>query len=53
MLEAELKESSKNFNSSSVVKTVFERQTASVPDVMEKKEIDIVSVTMDVINYPL
>lgn len=53
MLEAELRESYNNFNSSSVEKTVFELQTASVPDVMEKKEIDVVSVTVGVINNPL
>ncbi|KAF3439562.1 hypothetical protein FNV43_RR17840 [Rhamnella rubrinervis] len=44
MLEAELRESSNDFNSSSVEKTVFKRQTASVPDAMEKKEIDVVTI---------
>lgn len=43
MLEAELRESPNSFNSSLVEKMVFEGMTASAPDVMEKKKIDVVS----------
>lgn len=41
MLDAELKESSSNFKSSTVEKAYFE-QTATAPDILKKQDIDVV-----------
>lgn len=43
MLEAELRESGSNFNSSTVEKSFFEQQIPTVPDILKKQEIDVVS----------
>ncbi|KAF5446756.1 hypothetical protein F2P56_032359 [Juglans regia] len=40
ILEAELKESSSNFNSLTVEKACFEQQTATAPDILKKQDID-------------
>ncbi|KAK4606151.1 hypothetical protein RGQ29_000424 [Quercus rubra] len=42
MVEAELRESSRNFSSSIVEKAFLEQQRATAPDVLEKQEIDVV-----------
>ncbi|KAG6631273.1 hypothetical protein I3843_13G066400 [Carya illinoinensis] len=42
ILEAELKESSSNFNSLTVEKACFEQQTATAPDILKKQDIDVV-----------
>lgn len=43
MLEAELRESGSNFDLSTVEKAFFEQQTTTVPDILKKQEIDVVS----------
>ncbi|XP_059430718.1 cell division control protein 6 homolog B-like [Corylus avellana] len=42
VLEAELRESGSNFNSSTVEKSFFEQQIPTVPDILKKQEIDVV-----------
>jgi hypothetical protein len=43
VLEAELRESDSNFNLSTVEKAFVEQQTPTVPDILIKQEIDVVS----------